>query len=217
VIRGLVFDFDGLILDTELPVYQAWAEIYQRHGLELSAEFWTTIIGRGSDYFDPVADLEQRLGLELDREAIQAARRTREMEMVMDLRVMPGVNEWRQQATAMGVGMGVASSSSRRWVVGHLERLALDGFSCIRCGDDVERAKPAPDLYLAVLECMGVAAHEAVAVEDSGSGVRAAKAAGLHCVAVPSSMTAGHDFAPADLILGSLAEVSFREVVARLG
>jgi len=102
-------------------------------------------------------------------------------------------------------------------VVGHLERLGLDGWACVRCGDDVARAKPAPDVYLAVLECLGVAAHEAIAVEDSGAGVRAAREAGLYCVAVPSSLTAGHDFGPADLVLGSLAEVSFGEVAAATG
>jgi HAD superfamily hydrolase (TIGR01509 family) len=217
VIRALVFDFDGLVLDTEMPVYRAWAEVYERHGHVLSVDFWTTIIGRGSDYFDPVADLERRLGRPLDREAIQAARRLRELELVTEMQVLPGVREWRDEAVAMGVRLGVASSSSRRWVVGHLERLGLDGWACVRCGDDVARAKPAPDVYLAVLECLGVTADEAVAVEDSGAGVRAARDAGLYCVAVPSSLTASHDFAPANRVLGSLAEVSFREVAAAAG
>jgi HAD superfamily hydrolase (TIGR01509 family) len=214
VIRGLVFDFDGLILDTEVPVYRAWAEVYERHGHELPVDFWTTVIGRGPGYFDPLQDLERRLGRELDRDAIRAAKRLRELEMVTRLRVQPGVREWREEAVALGVALGVASSSTRQWVVGHLERLGLDGWACVRCGDDVGRAKPAPDVYLAVLECLGVQAHEAIAVEDSGIGVRAAKAAGLYCVAVPSALTAGHDFGPADLVLRSLSEVSFREVAA---
>jgi len=217
VIRGLVFDFDGLILDTEVPVYRAWAEVYERHGHRLSEEFWTTIIGRGSTYFDPIAELEGRLGYELDREAVRAAKRLREMELVRQLEVLPGVVEWREEAAALGVVLGVASSSSRSWVLGHLERLGLDGWACVRCGDDVQDAKPAPDVYLAVLACMGVQPHEAIAVEDSGAGLRAAKEAGLYCVAVPNAMTAGHDFAPADRVLGSLAETSFREVAAAAG
>ena len=116
----------------------------------------------------------------------------------------------------MGVALGVASSSSRAWVAGHLERLGLEGWRCVRCRDDVARAKPAPDLYTAVVECMGVEPWEAIAVEDSGVGVRAATAAGLRCVAVPSALTLGHDFGGAHLVLGSLAEVPFREVAARL-
>jgi HAD superfamily hydrolase (TIGR01509 family) len=215
VVRALVFDFDGLFLDTEVPVYRAWAEVYERHGERLSTEFWSTIIGYGNDHFDPIADLERRLGRKLDREAERAARRTREVELTSALEVLPGVMEWRREAAAMGVRLGVASSSSRRWVAGHLERLGLDGWQCVRTGDDVTRTKPAPDLYLAAVDCLGVAPADAVAVEDSGVGVTAAKAAGLHCVAVPTSMTAMHDFSRADLVLRSLGDVPFREVAAR--
>jgi HAD superfamily hydrolase (TIGR01509 family) len=216
-VRALVFDFDGLILDTEVPVYRAWAEVYERHGEQLSTDFWSTIIGYGNDHFDPMADLERRLGRPLDRGPLQDARRTRQMELTNALEVLPGVREWRGEAAAMGVSQGVASSSTRGWVAGHLERLGLDGWRCVRCGDDVSHTKPAPDLYLAVLDCLGVTAGEALAVEDSSVGVTAAKAAGLHCVAVPSALTAGHDFSQADLVLRSLGEMSFSEVVARLG
>lgn len=214
---ALVFDFDGLIIDTEVPVFQAWAEVYERHGQRLSPEFWASIIGYGDSHFDPMADLERLLGRPLDREALQSARRRRQTELTIALEILPGVREWRRDAAARGVRLGVASSSSRRWVTGHLERLGLDGWDCVRCGDDVDRTKPAPDLYLAALECLGVAARDAVAVEDSRVGVEAAKAAGLFCVAVPSSLTAGHDFSQADLVLRSLADVSFAEVVARVG
>jgi HAD superfamily hydrolase (TIGR01509 family) len=217
VVRALVFDFDGLILDTEVPVFTAWSETYQRHGQRLSPEFWASIIGYGLDHFDPLADLERRVGRPIDRDAVQAARRQRQMELTLALDILPGVREWRQQAVERGLRLGVASSSGRSWVLGHLERLGLDGWDCVRCGDDVARTKPAPDLYLAVLDCLGVAPDEAVAVEDSGVGVEAAKAAGLYCVAVPSSLTSGHDFRRADLVLRSLAEVPFTEVAQRVG
>jgi HAD superfamily hydrolase (TIGR01509 family) len=217
VIRALVFDFDGLILDTEGPVFTAWSETYERHGQRLSAEFWTSIIGYGLDHFDPMADLERRVGRPLDRDAVQVTRRRRQAELTLALEILPGVREWRQEAADLGVRLGVASSSGRSWVTGHLERLGLDGWGCVRCGDDVERTKPAPDLYLAVLECLGVPPDEAVAVEDSGVGVEAAKAAGLFCVAVPSSLTAGHDFSRADLVLRSLAEAPFTEVAQLVG
>jgi HAD superfamily hydrolase (TIGR01509 family) len=218
VIRALVFDFDGLILDTEVPVFTAWSETYERHGQRLSAEFWASIIGYGHDhYFDPMADLERRVGRPIDRDTVHEARRQRQMELTLALEILPGVREWRQEAAERGVRLGVASSSGRSWVTGHLERLGLDGWDCIRCGDDVERTKPAPELYLAVLECLDVPPGEAVAVEDSSVGVEAAKAAGLFCVAVPSSLTAGHDFSRADLVLRSLAEAHFSEVAQLVG
>jgi HAD superfamily hydrolase (TIGR01509 family) len=216
VVRGLIFDFDGLILDTELPIFQSWSEIYRRHGQELAPDFWQSIVGRGSNWFDPVADLESRLGVTFDRERLQAERKRRQAEMVAALTVLPGVVEWRAEARGAGVGLGVASSSVRSWVLGHLERLGLDGWACVRCRDDVARPKPAPDVYFAVLECLGVAPEEAIAVEDSTFGVEAAKEAGCYCVAVPSSMTVDHDLSRADLVLPSLADVTFAEVAGRL-
>lgn len=216
VVQALIFDFDGLIIDTEVPVYQAWSEVYERHGERLSLDFWTGIVGYGIQDFDPMAELESRVGRPLDRESVQAARRLRQAQLTMALEILPGVREWRSEASALGVRLGVASSSGRAWVTGHLERLGLDGWECVRCSDDVVATKPAPDLYLSAVECLGVPPEAAVAVEDSGVGVRAAKAAGLYCVAVPSALTANHDFAAADLVLRSLAEVPLADVLARI-
>jgi HAD superfamily hydrolase (TIGR01509 family) len=216
-VRALVFDFDGLIIDTEGPVYEAWAEVYRQHSQELSLDFWKTIIGRGSNYFDPIAELEIRLGRSLEAEAIRAERRLRTLELVEALTILPGVLEWRQEARELGVRLGVASSSGRGWVTGHLDRLGLSEWDCIRCLEDVENPKPAADLYLSVLECLGVPPREAVAVEDSVHGVEAAKTAGLYCVAVPSSLTADHDFSRADLVLSSLSERSFGEIGVLVG
>ena len=211
-VGALVFDFDGLIIDTEGPVYEAWAEVYRRHGQELSLDFWKTIIGRGANYFDPLPELEKRVGRTLEAEAIRIERRLRTLELVEALSILPGVAEWRAEARAVGVGLGVASSSGRGWVTGHLERLGLADWDCIRCLEDVQRPKPAADLYLSVLDCLGVPAEQAVAVEDSMHGVEAAKSAGLYCVAVPSELTAEHDFSRADLVLDSLSERTFLEV-----
>jgi HAD superfamily hydrolase (TIGR01509 family) len=215
-VRALVFDFDGLIIDTEGPVYQAWREVYEEHGEELSFSFWQSIIGRGSNWFDPLADLEKRLGRALDGEAIRIARRVRVEELVAALPILPGVEEWIEAARRRGLKLAVASSSSRSWVVGHLERLGLGArWDAIRCRDDVARAKPDPDLYLAAVKDLGVRPAEAVAVEDSPHGCLAAKRAGLYCVAVPSALTSDLDFSAADLRLGSLAELSLDELLAR--
>lgn len=217
MVGALVFDFDGLIIDTEVPVYQAWAEVYERHGEVLPLDLWSSIIGYGADRFDPMADLERRLGRALDREDIQIARRARQQEMTLALEILPGVREWRREAVEAGARLGVASSSVCSWVTGHLERLGLDGWDCVRCREHVARTKPAPDLYLSVCECLGVSPSDAIAVEDSQVGVAAAKAAGLYCVAVPSALTGTHDFRLADLTLGSLAEASLAQVAALAG
>jgi HAD superfamily hydrolase (TIGR01509 family) len=212
MIRALIFDFDGIVLDTEVPIYRAWAELYERHGLDLPLDFWATTVGQGPAFFDPIADLEQRLGRRVDRDATRDEIRRRVVQLLSALPVLPGVHQWREEACERGVALGVASNSSRLWVRGHLERLGLDGWACVRCRDDVERPKPAPDLYLAVTRCLGVAPSEAIAVEDSESGVEAARAAGVRCVAVPSALTAGHDLSGADLVLGSLSDATFGDV-----
>ena len=212
--KALVFDFDGLILETETPVFQSWQEVYREHGLDLPLEIWSDTIGR-SHYFDPLAHLEERLGRKLGPDVAER-RKARRTELVEALEALPGVYEVIVEAQRIGLKLGVASSSSRRWVTGHLERLRLTDFDCIRCADDVEKAKPSPDLYLAVCDCLAVEPRQAVAFEDSANGIAAAKAAGLKCVAVPNPMTAGMDLSAADLRLDSLDALPLSEMLGRL-
>jgi HAD superfamily hydrolase (TIGR01509 family) len=215
MIRALVFDFDGLILDTEEPVYRSWLEVYEAHGEELPFERWVQIVGSTTIGFHPQHHLEERLGRSLPK-AVLDRRIGRRTELVLANKVMPGVVEHLGAAKASGLRVGVASSSTRAWVRGHLARLGiLDRFDCVRCRDDVTNVKPEPDLYVAVLECLGVAASEAIAIEDSPNGVLAAKRAGMLCVAIPNSITARLDLGQADLVLGSLAEVTLAELLRR--
>jgi HAD superfamily hydrolase (TIGR01509 family) len=216
LIRALVFDFDGLILDTEEPVYRSWLEVYQAHGEELPFERWIQIVGSTTAGFHPQHHLEERLGRPLPKEVLdrRVGRRT---EMILAQEALPGVARHLEEAVAMGLKLGVASSSTNDWVRGHLARLGiLESFDCIRCRDDVTNAKPEPDLYISVLECLGVRASEAIAIEDSPNGVLAAKRAGLRCVAIPNSITACLDLGQADLILGSLAELTLPELLSKL-
>jgi HAD superfamily hydrolase (TIGR01509 family) len=181
-------------------------------------EVWGDVIGRGPEHFDPYQALVDQLGHDLDRESVLNRRKARHREMIAELEILPGVREAVAEAQSLGLRLGVASSSSRGWVGGHLERLGLaPHFDCVRCRDDVERAKPWPDLYLAVCECLGVAPETAVALEDSANGIAAAKAAGLRCVAIPNPMTVGLDLGAADLRLDSLADLSVAELLDRIG
>ena len=216
MIRAIVFDFDGLILDTEEPIYRSWLEVYEAHGQELPFERWIQIVGSSTVGFHPQHHLEERLGRSLPKEVLDR-RIGRRTEMVLANKLLPGVVEHLDAARASGLKVGVASSSTRDWVMGHLVRLGiLDRFDCLRCRDDVANVKPEPDLYLAVLECLGVAASEAIAIEDSPNGVLAAKRAGMRCVAIPNSITARLDLGQADVVLGSLAEVTLAELMRRV-
>jgi HAD superfamily hydrolase (TIGR01509 family) len=142
----------------------------------------------------------------------------RRTELVLAQAVLPGVAELAAAARDIGLRTGVASSSTQGWVRDHLERLGiLDLFECIRCRDDVRLVKPAPDLFTATLDCLGVAPGESVAIEDSPNGVLAAKAAGMFCVAVPNIITAGQDLSRADVVLRSLAGATPQSLAASLG
>ena len=212
-----MFDFDGLILDTEGPVYRSWLEVYEAHGEELPFDRWVQIVGSTTTGFHPQHHLEERLGRPLHKDVLDR-RIDRRTELVLAERMLPGVVQRLDQARTADLKLGVASSSTREWVTGHLARLGiLDRFDCVRCRDDVANAKPEPDLYLAVLECLGVSVEEAIAIEDSPNGVAAAKRAGMRCVAIPNPITARLDLSQADLVLGSLAELTVVQLLERLG
>jgi HAD superfamily hydrolase (TIGR01509 family) len=214
--RALIFDFDGLILDTEGPVYRSWLEVYEAHGESLPFERWVQIVGSTTAGFHPQHHLEERLGRPLSQEVLDG-RIGRRTEMILAEPLLPGIVQHVDAARSLGLKLGVASSSTRDWVSGHLERLGiLDRFDCIRCRDDVAHAKPEPDLYLAVLACLGVSATEALAIEDSPHGVTAAKRAGLRCVAIPNPITARLDLSQADLQLESLADVTLPDLLKRM-
>jgi HAD superfamily hydrolase (TIGR01509 family) len=211
----LVFDFDGLILDTEGPVFHSWRETFEAHGATLTLEEWSDTIGR-ANAGDPAVWLAERTGLELD-DARRAARKARRDELLAAEAVLPGVHAWLDDAARLGLAVGVASSSEIDWVSGHLERLGLvDRFTCLSCFDGKLEGKPAPDLYLAACASLGVAPADALAVEDSGNGVLAAKAAGLRCVAVPHDLTRDQDLSAADIVVPSLADLPLEEAMARL-
>ena len=217
MIRALIFDFDGLILDTEEPVYRSWLEVYRAYGEELPFERWVEIVGSTTIGFHPQHHLEERLGRPLPQ-AVLDRRIARRTEMVLAQQLLPGVTAYLDAARERGLKLGVASSSTTEWVTGHLARLGiLERFDCVRCRDDVAQVKPEPDLYLAVLECLDARPSEAIAIEDSPNGVTAAKRAGMRCVAIPNAITAGLDLTHADLLLGSLSEVSLAQLLERLG
>jgi HAD superfamily hydrolase (TIGR01509 family) len=213
-IRALIFDFDGLIVDTEVPIFRAWQRIYREHGQELPLDRWLTIIGTASGPFDPVIDLAQKTGTKLDEAELKALEVLYYQEATALQQLLPGVIDYLVAARQLGLQTAVASSSTRKWVMDHLNRFGIGGhFDAIVCREDVKRTKPDPDLYLTTLRRLGARPDEAIAFEDSSNGIHAAKAAGLYCVVVPNLLTVDLDLTEADLRLLTLEAMPLREVI----
>lgn len=213
-VRAVVFDFDGLIVDTEMPEFRSWSEEFERHGASLDLEWWLGIVGTYDVGFDPLDRLREVVG-EVDVDVITARRRRRHLELVAAERPLPGVRERIHETRELGLPLGIASSSRHGWVAGHLERLGLgDAFSAIVGRDDVGGlSKPAPDVYVEVCDQLGVAPEHSLAIEDSTHGVAAAATAGLRVVAVPNRITRHTDLTAATVLLDSLAAHDLREIL----
>jgi len=217
-IQAIIFDFDGLILDTETAALESWRSIYAEYGHDLSLELWKDALGRAPGHgFDAAAHLATLVQTPVDRVVLLAERQARKRQLCETLMVLPGVTEVLDEARELELPCAIASSSDREWVEGWLRRHDLyDAFVCIRTSDDVAVAKPAPDLFLSAASCLQVPPAHCLVFEDSPNGVLAAHEAGMRCVAVPCAITAQVPMPPVDLLLPSLDAMSLRDILARL-
>ena len=211
-VRALIFDFDGLIIDSEGPGYIAWSEVYESHGCSLPFDKYSACIGTIHG-FDLHGYLEQQSGRTVDRHDLEAACSQRWNELMADQPLLPGIAATLAAAKARGVMLAVASSSTRAWVNRNLDKFGLrEHFDVVCTRDDVSTVKPDPALYLLALEKLDVGAGEAIAFEDSPNGILAAKRAGIFCIAVPNPLTERLSLDQADRRLKSLEEFDLDHV-----
>jgi HAD superfamily hydrolase (TIGR01509 family) len=217
MIEAVIFDFDGLILDTETPDYFSWKTVYESFDCELPLAIWQENIG-SVDFFNPYIYLEELLGRPLDRMAIHAQRKQLDRELLAQQTILPGVESYLAEARQLGLKIGLASSSQHEWVDGYLAQLGLTKwFDVVRCRDDVgERSKPDPAVYLAALEALDVPAPAALALEDSPHGALAAERAGLRCVIIPNQMTRALLFGPVSHRLDSLMDMPLVQLLEQI-
>jgi putative hydrolase of the HAD superfamily len=202
---ALLFDFDGLMVDTEYAIYEAWRDLYRSQGHDLPLETYVQCVGSTFATYSPMDALEQLLGHTPDWPTLLAEKNRSIQEKQQFLDAMPGIRELLNSAREKGIRTAVASSSDSGHVYGWLEKLDLRRwFDTICTREDVERAKPAPDLFLLAMERLGVAAKNSLVLEDSRNGLLAATAAGVACVVVPNRTTSTSDFTGAALRLETL-------------
>jgi HAD superfamily hydrolase (TIGR01509 family) len=217
-LQGILFDFDGLILDTETPIFQAWERKFREYGHELILEEWAQILGKSNDEMGPLEGFLENFPDPAKRELILEEVKADEQALIQTQGPLPGVVDLINKAGEDRLKMGIVSSSDREWVHTNLERLGLlDYFDHTSCADDVENAKPDPSLYHLGLKKMGLSPDRVVVLEDSPFGVLAAKRAGLFCIAVLNQLTAKMTFfedggAP-DMVLSSLEDFPWKELM----
>lgn len=215
-LQGILFDFDGLILDTETTIFQAWEEKFKEYGKELLLEEWAEILGKSTDHLGPLDGFLNNFQEEHKKKEILQEVKQKESELILLKNPLPGAEELIIKAKAEGLILGIVSSSDQDWVHSHLQRLGLfKYFDHTSCADEVEIAKPNPELYNIGLEKTALPQDRVLVLEDSPNGVLAAKRAGLYCIAVPNQLTIQLPFynnggAP-DLILPSLQEFPWEE------
>jgi HAD superfamily hydrolase (TIGR01509 family) len=210
-IRALIFDFDGLIVDTESPLIDAYAAVHARHSIAFDRSAFLRSVGHADYSFDPWHGFSPHA----DRAALEIERRRIKDELLAKQPVLPGVVAMLEAGREAGFRIGLASNSTHSWVEPHLRRVGLfDRFEFLACREDAASPKPEPDLYRLVLNRFGLRGPEAIAFEDSQTGIIAATRAHCWTVAIPNSSTTHHDFTAAHRKVSSLAGVRLEELVA---
>jgi HAD superfamily hydrolase (TIGR01509 family) len=220
MLNALLFDFDGLILDTETPEYLVWKNIYQENGFDFPHADWGRIVGGyGLSDFDAADHLSHLSQGRLDSNHLRTRHFAESLTLIQSQPILPGVLDMIRAAKQRNLKLAIASSSPHAWVDNHAKRLGIfHHFDTIVCADDVGvgRTKPNPDLFLTALNQLHVEKEAAIVLEDSPNGVKAANRAGIFVVAVPNPVTALLSLAGADIVVKSLAELSLEKLQERV-
>jgi HAD superfamily hydrolase (TIGR01509 family) len=212
---AVIFDFDGIVLDSETPEYESHRRIYARCGVTLTVDEWCGVIGTWIEGHD-----EQWFVRLCERSAQAPARdeyfaeRRRIFDEIVPADPMRGIPELLAALRHAAVPVAIASSAPARWVIGAVERLGIRPlFDAVVTGDEVARRKPAPDVYLEAARRLGADPVRSVAIEDSAPGITAARAAGMKAVAIPHWLTERHDLTDADLTVAHAGELTLERLV----
>jgi HAD superfamily hydrolase (TIGR01509 family) len=216
VVRAVIFDFDGLLMDTESTSFLSWQ--YEWSQWELTLEVTDFFANHGGDVSeDRYARLAAAVGPRFDR-AVSHRRRVAYREKLHEhLDLADGLRGWLDEAPALGLRLAVASSSPLDWLTMHLRRAGvLNRFDVLAGGDEVGQHKPAPDVYRLALGRLSLSSAAALAVEDTAHGVAAAHAAGMRCIAIPNPFVAPERVRHAELVLSSASQLRLADALRQL-
>lgn len=207
---GIIFDLDGVIADTESVQLRAVNLMLEPFGYTLSREEWAeSYVGHPIE--EDVRDIRLAFQLGTPLEELSARRRALYSNLLKEgtgLEPLPGLASFLNELQTRKVPLGIASGSPRGDVITVLRTLDLiERFSAIAAADEVERTKPAPDVYLLAAARMNLQAAQCLAIEDSGTGIAAAKGAGMQVIGIPSLYTRHHNLSQADRLVSGFDEL----------
>jgi HAD superfamily hydrolase (TIGR01509 family) len=215
MLKGIVWDFDGTIVDTETPQFEAWDAVFREHGTQLDYGLWSRMVGTETDW-DLLSVLEERVG-PVNRITLGPHLNQLIHERLKAAPLRRGVRRLMEAADKIGVIQAIASSSGRRWIHEYSNRHQLTYIRAVASGDEVARVKPDPALYHLAVSRLGFRADECAAFEDSPHGAAAAITAGLCCVVVPNPSTQTLAFPTGVIRRASYEEITLDEVAKWVG
>ena len=214
MIKAVIFDFDGTIIDTETAWYRVFKNAYKQYGVDLSLELYAQCLGTNLASFNPYTYLTTHHNISMDLEKFRTTIQNNYSKLIEEEAVRPGILNLLQEAKEAGLKIGLASSSQREWIDKFVHLLELeDYFECYCTADTVKNVKPNPELYLQALEQLGVQANEAIAIEDSPNGARAAVAAGLHTIVIKNTLTKQLPFSYGHHTIPSLEHYKLQDLI----
>lgn len=215
MIKGILFDMDGVLVDSEKYIFEATKMMFAEHGVTVKPEDAVHFVGMGENKY--IGGIGERNGFEVDIERDKSRTYQIYEEITRGkLKPLPGVNEFIEKCHELGFKMAIASSADKVKILINLREIGLspDNFQAIINGQDVERKKPYPDIYLLAAEKLGMKPEDCLVVEDAVSGVSAGKAAGCKCLALTTSFPA-EKLTEADWFCKDLSEVPMTEIFGR--
>ncbi|MDE0826129.1 MAG: HAD family phosphatase [Akkermansiaceae bacterium] len=204
----VLFDFDGIIVDTEWAIYETWHALFLEQGHPLPLETYNQCIGSNFDTWSPETHLENLTGNSFDWHTLNTDRNIEIRKTLEGSTAIPGVLTALDWLREKSIPLAVVSSSSHDWVDGWIKKIGLTSyFTTTVCRGDAPKIKPAPDLYLEAARQLDLPPADCLVIEDSVNGIKSALAAGMQTIAVPNRVTACRDFSIAHRVLTSLEEL----------
>ena len=214
MIRAIIFDFDGTIIDTETAWYNVFRDAYQKYGVELSLATYSQCLGTNLQSFNPYTHLSTHHDISLDLEGFRTSIQHNYAKLIEQESIRPGILKLLQEAKAAGLKIGLASSSHRDWIDKFVDQLGIrEYFECYCTADTVNNVKPDPELYLQALDQLGIQSNEAIAIEDSPNGACAAVAAGLHTAVIKNTLTKQLPFSQGHYTIESLEQYELQDLL----